>query len=229
MNRSSDKNIEPKRKRGNGAQQAQAYELFVSLLARNEPSIRRFVRSLLPTAEGVDDVVQETALECWKKFDDFDPDIAASHSESQAVPVASSLTEHSSTKDNSGATRPSQASDAFVRWACVIARFKVLSWQRDQSRDRLRFRDEVVRSLADTAIDQLGRREQERDAIEKCLQELGHEERRLVLSVHFPGESVARIAAETGQQARRLYTQVNHLRRQLLQCINRRLAQEASI
>jgi RNA polymerase sigma-70 factor (ECF subfamily) len=172
------------------------YAEFVSLLARRDYAIRRFVRSLLPSRDGVDDVMQETALECWKKFDDFQPVDAES------------------------------AADEFVRWACVIARFKTLSWQRDNARDRLVFRDEVIEKLAESATESLNRHDDERRAIETCLQKLPVDQQRLVLSVHSPGESIARIARETGQEARRLYSRINALRVVLLECVERRLAGE---
>lgn len=173
-----------------------SYNEFVGLLARHDQAIRRFVRSLLPSREGVDDVMQETALECWKKFADFRPN------------------------------DPSGAVDEFIRWACVIARYKALSWQRDKSRDRLVFRDSVVDMLAESAMSNLDAQEQERKAIENCLAKLQDDQRRLVLSVHSPGESVALIAAQTGEKARRLYSRVNVLRKKLLECTQQQLAGE---
>ncbi len=174
------------------------YSQFVALLARHDQSIRRFVRSLLPSREGVDDVMQETALECWKKFSEFTP------------------------------ATPEDAVDEFVRWACVIARFKAMSWQRDRGRDRLVFRECVIEALAAAALDSLDQQESERRAIENCLQTMPDDQRRLVLSVHSPGESVALIAAETGQKARRLYSRINVLRNLLLDCVQQRLTGEAA-
>lgn len=172
------------------------YNEFVGLLARHDQAIRRFVRSLLPTSDGVDDVMQETALECWKKFSDFQPE------------------------------SPQQAVDEFVRWACVIARYKALSWQRDQTRDRLVFREGVVEQLAHAAMDRLDKSESERRAVESCLRKMQRDDRRLVLSVHSPGQSIALIAAESGEQARRLYSKVNVLRKLLLECVQTQLAGE---
>lgn len=180
-----------------GGREAQ-YSQFVALLARHDQPIRRFVRSLLPSREGVDDVMQETALECWKKFSDFTP------------------------------ATPDDAVEEFVRWACVIARYKALSWQRDRSRDRLVFREGVIEALAAAAMDGLDRQESERQAIESCLQTMSDDQRRLVLSVHSPGESIALIAAETGQKARRLYSRINVLRNLLLDCVQQRLAGETT-
>ena len=70
----------------------------------------------------------------------------------------------------------------------------------------------------------LSQEEEERLAIENCLGKMNPEQRRLVLSVHSPGESIAMIAAETGQEARRLYSKVNALRSQLLDCVRLHLA-----
>lgn len=181
------------------------YDEFVALLSRHDQSIRRFVRFLMPSRDGVDDVMQETALECWKKFSDFQP--------TNSTEVSSSLGDRS---------------DEFVRWACVIARYKSLSWQRDRSRDRLVFRESVIEQLSASAMETFDHREQERRAVEACLQKLPESQRRLVLSVHSPGESVARIAKETGVKARRLYSKVNVLRTMLLGCVEQRLAEEAT-
>ena len=177
-------------------QQDQRYDRFVGLLARHDQSVRRFIRSLLPSADGVDDVMQDTALECWKKFSDYE------------------------------AGENTDEGDGFVRWACVIARYKVLSRIRDRSRDRLVFRESVIERLATTSLDQLDRQAAEREAVDDCLEKLPEDRRRLVLSVHTPGDSVARIAEETGQKARRLYSLVNNLRQTLLDCIRQRVAQE---
>jgi RNA polymerase sigma-70 factor, ECF subfamily len=49
------------------------YELFVQCLAQHEPDLRRFIRSLLPTPNDVDEVVQRTAIVSWRKFEQFDP------------------------------------------------------------------------------------------------------------------------------------------------------------
>lgn len=49
-------------------------EDFVRLYSRHERNVRAFVTSLLPHWEGVDEVMQETSLVMWRKFDQFDPD-----------------------------------------------------------------------------------------------------------------------------------------------------------
>lgn len=48
------------------------YHAFNQLFLKYERNLRAFVTSLLPNWEGVDEVMQETSLVMWKKFDQFD-------------------------------------------------------------------------------------------------------------------------------------------------------------
>ncbi|MEY5010546.1 MAG: polymerase sigma factor CnrH [Verrucomicrobiota bacterium] len=53
---------------------ADSDEHFVRLFSQSEPSLRAFVRSLLPSWEQVDEVMQETSLVLWRKFSQYDPE-----------------------------------------------------------------------------------------------------------------------------------------------------------
>ena len=48
------------------------HEAFLRLFTRFEGNLRAFVASLLPTWEGVDEVMQESSIVLWKKFAEFD-------------------------------------------------------------------------------------------------------------------------------------------------------------
>lgn len=50
------------------------YEAFVSLFTRHEPGLRAFVRSLTFSWDDANEVMQNTGLVLWRKFDEFDPD-----------------------------------------------------------------------------------------------------------------------------------------------------------
>ena len=113
----------------------------------------------------------------------------------------------------------------FVRWACVIARFEVLRHRRNLARDRLVLSEEVIHLLADDAELRLDRADTERTAVESCLEKMNEPERRLLLSVHTPGDSIARIAQEMDQKARRLYSKLNLLRDLIAECVRERLAE----
>jgi len=46
---------------------------FEELWSENLTSIRRYVLSLRPEISSVDDILQETAISLWRKFDAYDP------------------------------------------------------------------------------------------------------------------------------------------------------------
>ena len=50
----------------------ETYEQFVTLFTRNEPALRAFTRSLLPSWDDAVEVMQNTSLVLWRKFDTFD-------------------------------------------------------------------------------------------------------------------------------------------------------------
>lgn len=45
---------------------------FLRRFANNEPALRGFVRSLVPSVTDADDVLQEVAITLWKKFGEFE-------------------------------------------------------------------------------------------------------------------------------------------------------------
>ena len=45
---------------------------FLPLYVEHEPSLRGFVRSLVPTLEDANDVMQEVAMALWKRFESLD-------------------------------------------------------------------------------------------------------------------------------------------------------------
>ena len=114
----------------------------------------------------------------------------------------------------------------FGLWACVIARYEVLKWRRKHARDRLVFSEKTLNLLATAELENVEQREQERSTLDWCLLKLTDSERALVMSVHNPESSVARIAEETGQQAKRLYRQLPKLRLALSNCVKTQLAKE---
>lgn len=49
----------------------QRYERFVTCLLEHEPSVRAYLRGLLPTWQDVEEVTQEASLVAWRKFSSF--------------------------------------------------------------------------------------------------------------------------------------------------------------
>ena len=48
------------------------YGLFIAEYGKALPALRAFLRQLLPTWHDVDEVLQETSIVLWKKFDQFE-------------------------------------------------------------------------------------------------------------------------------------------------------------
>jgi RNA polymerase sigma-70 factor (ECF subfamily) len=53
--------------------QAAAQQRFLSLFLRSEWEVFRYVAALVPNLADAEDIVQQTALALWEKFDDYDP------------------------------------------------------------------------------------------------------------------------------------------------------------
>ena len=49
----------------------QLYELFTQNFIRHERGIRTFVRTMMTSSTGVDDILQEVAIVAWRKFADL--------------------------------------------------------------------------------------------------------------------------------------------------------------
>ena len=50
-----------------------AYERFIRLFVAQEGRLRAFLRTLVPSLDELDEVMQETSLVAWRKFAQFEP------------------------------------------------------------------------------------------------------------------------------------------------------------
>lgn len=50
-----------------------AQQRFLSLFLRSEREVFRYVAALVPNIADAEDIVQQTALALWEKFEDYDP------------------------------------------------------------------------------------------------------------------------------------------------------------
>ncbi|MCP4785306.1 MAG: sigma-70 family RNA polymerase sigma factor [Fuerstiella sp.] len=160
-----------------------SYRAFMRLFTRHEGGLRCFVRTLLPSWDDVDEVMQDVSVAAWTKFGRFDPETD------------------------------------FARWAATIARYEVLNYRRTKARDRLVFDEDIIELLADECQDDFDRSEQERQALDGCLNQLPEYQQQLVLRVYTPGQKIKPIAEEVGVTPNALYKKLGRLRLILLRCI----------
>jgi RNA polymerase sigma-70 factor (ECF subfamily) len=121
-----------------------------------------------------------------------------------------------------------ESSEDFKRWAFGVARFKVLSWQRDRVRDRHVFGLETTELLAVEAERHAGFLDAQRVALENCLRKLSHEQRSLVSSAYAPGARIDALADSMGSTAMALYKKLHRIRLLLVACTRRELSNPTS-
>jgi RNA polymerase sigma-70 factor (ECF subfamily) len=165
-------------------------QLFLRLFMASEPAVRAFVRSLVPTLDDANDVMQEVAIVLWEKFADY------------------------------------EASEDFRRWSFGVAKFKVLSWQRDRMRDRHVFGHEATELLATEAEHHAGLLEAQRAALQECLQKLSPEQLGLVHSAYAPGARIDALANRLGSTVMALYKKLHRIRMLLSECTRREFSRK---
>lgn len=164
----------------------EAYERFLKLFAHHENDLRTFIRSLLPTWHDADEVLQQSALVIWRKFDQFDASAEGS---------------------------------AFMKWACVIARFEALAYRRKMARDRLVFREDILDLMAEEGTEEIDSRQAEYEALESCLAKMPEKHRKLLTLAYTPGVKVKELAEQAGSTSAAFYMRLNRLRKDLMHCI----------
>ncbi len=115
---------------------------------------------------------------------------------------------------------------SFIKWTCVIARFKALAYRRKFARERLAFNEALMEVMAEEATRESDQRKREYEALESCLKKLPEKQKRWVTLAHTPGISSKELAEEIGMKPGAFYMRLNRIRGTLLSCINKNLKQE---
>jgi RNA polymerase sigma-70 factor (ECF subfamily) len=112
----------------------------------------------------------------------------------------------------------------FRSWAMGIARYEVLAWLRDRGRDRLVLAGDVAEMIAEeTAID-VAQLEQQRIALQSCLEKLTPKNRSLLLESYGSELMIQEVAASSGRSIAAFYQWLHRTRRLLLDCVQHEVA-----
>lgn len=114
----------------------------------------------------------------------------------------------------------------FRAWACGIARYKVLAWLRDKGRDRLVLDSDVVELIAHESLQAESQLEQQRLALESCFEKIPAEQRELLAHAYRRDVKIQEVAATSGRSVGGFYQWLHRMRKLLLECIGRELAEE---
>jgi RNA polymerase sigma-70 factor (ECF subfamily) len=112
----------------------------------------------------------------------------------------------------------------FLSWACSVAFYEARNFIRVASRDRLRFGEALLESLAKERAESLRRRDDRVAALQDCLKKLDQAERELLRRAYVDEESIRELARRDGQAAQTLYNRLNLIRKRLLLCVDLRSA-----
>lgn len=164
---------------------------FLELYSGHYPRLQFYVTALLPSANDASDVLQETSLVLWRKFDTF------------------------------------ELGTNFFAWACKIARYQVMKYRERQGRSARLFDENLLETLAVEAGDEGHIGGISLQALDNCLAKLSEVDRTLIRRRYQPGMSVQQLAADIGRTANSLSKSLGRIRRTLMECIDRTLAQEA--
>lgn len=111
---------------------------------------------------------------------------------------------------------------SFRAWARKVAYYQTLSYLRDRKRDRHVFDDELLEEVASRPfeLNDDGRSA----ALHRCLAGLPARSAAMIRKRYTPGESIASIAAERGVSEGSVRMSLMRIRKRLMECIERRLA-----
>jgi len=109
----------------------------------------------------------------------------------------------------------------FLAWACAIARFKTLSFQRDRGRRNRRLAEDVVELLAEHTEEDFSVFQGQVAALRECLKELAPKARELINLRYHAGLMPRKIAGEIGWTVNAVRVALTRARNALRECLGR--------
>lgn len=120
-------------------------------------------------------------------------------------------------------------SDAeFMPWAVTIARYEVLSYYRDSSRDRHVFTEDVASLMLQTACEEVDDPEERRKALRKCVEGLPNKSREMICLRYENEKSIRQIAESLQRTENAVKCAFLRVRKTLEACVDRQLKAESN-
>ncbi len=112
---------------------------------------------------------------------------------------------------------------SFSAWACGIAFYEVKNFQRVQSRDRHYFSEEVLSLIAEQQTNSLSETDQQKQALDDCIQKLDSENKQLILDCYHGQRTIKDVAEQLGRSSDAIYKKLSRLRLRLMDCMQQSL------
>lgn len=116
---------------------------------------------------------------------------------------------------------------SFRSWALGVAKYEVLAWLRDRSRDRLVLAGDVAELIAEETLQDLASLEQQRQALQTCLEKLAPPQRSLLLESYGAEAKIQDVALSSGRSIAGFYQWLHRMRRILLACVQQEVSRTA--
>lgn len=155
-------------------------------------------------------------------------DLLASHQPRLAAYIRSLTADEQASRDILQETnvtllkksRDFQLGSNFTAWSFRVAYFEVLTWRRGKGRERLRFNNELVDSIAGACENTSESYDRRLEALPHCISQLPERQREIIQRRYLNTESVQDIAADLGFKPNAASQLLHRARTNLLRCIN---------
>lgn len=114
---------------------------------------------------------------------------------------------------------------SFIAWGRAIARLEVFRFRRRRHHRVQLLGDDVAELIAEHMSEQSPDADLRRDALAACVERLRDADRDLLRRRYSPGMSGDDVARELGRPANSVYQSLGRIRRLLMECVRRRLAE----
>jgi RNA polymerase sigma-70 factor (ECF subfamily) len=114
----------------------------------------------------------------------------------------------------------------FASWATTVARNKALTFLRSRRRESARFSDQVLEELADHEVWSATQHEHHLAALSECQQKLSEVDRTLLKQCYGDSLKICDVAGQVGRPVASVYSSLSRIRRNLYQCIQRKVSRE---
>ena len=170
---------------------------FIKLLVSAERRILGYLVTLLNSVPDAEDLMQETSIVMWEKFDDF-----------------------LSTQD--GDADPTR----FVAWGNKIAFYKVLNSRRRKKGSLRLLSDDIMQLVSEewTRQDETEELKMRQQALASCLEELPSEKKEVLQQYYWRRLPVDKIASSLQKTPGNIYKILGRTRQSLHRCISKKLA-----
>lgn len=117
----------------------------------------------------------------------------------------------------------------FFAWACGIVYFTVCNFRRSNQRDRHYFSQELIETMSQERMQHLSNYNLRLELLQDCFYSLSQADQDLLIHSTQEKQSIKEFACKAGKTVQTLYNRLSALRRELAQCVKRKLKQEGSL